>query len=158
MNAYGTGLYTPTKDTGTLSSYNGSSPEFISSSLASNAPNIARGYKQTQTSSTGNLDLILSSASFATVRGGYFYDNYIDTGIPTTTSYTYQQPSSLSPVGVPAALQGGLGFQNTPRAQITEFDKTNRGFIDVDYNQNFRAAGWHTLKGGVWATRKPQTM
>jgi hypothetical protein len=149
LNAYGTALYTPTNVTGTLSAFNGVGPNFISSSKAANQPNLARGYKQAQTSTTGNLDLILSSSSFATIRGGYFYDNYQDTGIPTTTNYTYQTASSASAVPVPAQFAGPSQTVNTPRAQITNFDKTKRGFMNVDYNQNFRAAGWHTLKGGL---------
>jgi hypothetical protein len=149
LNAYGTGLYTPTTDTGTLPAYNGEGPNFISSSAAGNAVNLKRGYKITQTNTTGNADIILSNSSFATVRGGYFYDNYADSGIPTLTSYTYQTTSASSPVPVPAALQGGVGTQNTPRATINNFDKTKRAFFNADFNQNFNAAGYHTLKGGV---------
>ncbi len=46
-----------------------------------------------------------------------FYDNYKDTGVPQTTSYTYQRSS----VGLPACrphLQGPHLFFNTPRVQI----------------------------------------
>jgi len=149
LTAYGSGLYTPTTVTGTIATYNGIGPNYISTSAAGNAVNLVRGWQQPQTSTTGNLDIILSSSSVATVRGGYFDDNYEDTGIPTTTSYTYQAASAHSGVPVPANLQGPVNTVNTPRAQITNFDTTKRGFINVDYNQNFRAAGGHTLKSGV---------
>jgi outer membrane receptor protein involved in Fe transport len=147
LTANGSLLYTPTKDTGTLPTYDGSAPNVLSSSLASNRSNLQRGYKNTQTNTSDSIDIALSNSSLVTVRGGYFYDNYADTGIPLTTSYTYQT-SSIGLANVPANLQGPIGTQNTPRAQISFFDKTKRGFINADYNQSFNAAGLHALKGG----------
>jgi hypothetical protein len=148
VNAYGSVLYTPTDSVGTLPAYNSSMANGITSSQAGNAANRDRGFRTTQTSLTGNVDLTLSSDSFLTVRGGYFYDNYEDTGIPATTSVTYQT-SSVGFDAIPAALQGPIGTQNTPRAIITAFDKTMRGDISVEYNRSFSARGSHTLKGGV---------
>ena len=84
-----------------------------------------------------------------TVKGGYFWDKFQDSGIPQTTSYTYQTPSASSRLPVPANLQGPTNTQNTTRALQTIFDTTKRGFFNVDYNHNFRGAGWHTLKGGA---------
>ncbi len=148
VNAYGSVLYTPTDSVGTLSAYSSSMANGIASSQAGNAANQDRGFRTTQTSLTGNVDITLSSASFMTVRGGYFYDNYADTGIPATTSVAYQT-SSVGFAAIPAALQGPIGTQNTPRAGITAFDKTARGDVSVDYNRSFSARGSHTLKGGV---------
>ena len=90
---------------------------------------------------------MLSNTSFLSARGGYFLDNYNDTGIPNTTNYTYQT-SSVGVAGIPASLQGPIGTQNTPRALIVEQDKTTRGFFNLDYNNAFHAAGYHTLKAG----------
>ena len=148
VNAYGSVLHTPTVSVGTLPAYNSSMADGISSSQAGNAANLDRGFRTTQTSLTGNVDITLSSASFLTVRGGYFYDNYEDTGIPATTSVAYQT-SSVGFAAIPAALQGPIGTQNTPRAGITAFDKTARGDISVEYNRSFSARGSHTLKSGV---------
>ena len=50
--------------------------------------------------------------------------------------------------GLPASLRLPNQSSNTPRAQITNFDKTHRGFFNIDYNHAFSAAGAHTLKGG----------
>jgi hypothetical protein len=149
FTAYGSVLYTPTTSTGSLPGYNGMSPNYISSSQAGNAANIKRGFEISQTSTQGNVDIVLTSSSFANMRGGYFYDNYKDTGIPETTSYTYQTTAIGLPFSIPAALQGPIGTQNTPRAQIGKFDTTKRAFFNADYNHNFKAGGWHTLKGGV---------
>ena len=91
---------------------------------------------------------MLSNSSFLSVRGGYFYDNYKDTGIPNTTNYIYQT-SSRRPGRRPGQrCRGPIGTQNTPRALIVDKDATNRGFVNVDYNHAFHAAGYHTLKGG----------
>ncbi|MEP7310412.1 MAG: carboxypeptidase regulatory-like domain-containing protein [Acidobacteriota bacterium] len=141
------GLMTPTRSTGTLSAFNGATVNGISSSLASNASQAVRGWKQDQNNVAGNVDIWLSSTAYLSVRGGYFYDNFGDTGIPTTTSVTYNT-SAVGVPGVPAALQLPLGTQNTPRSLITNFDTTKRGFMQLDYNHTFNAAGTHQLKGG----------
>jgi hypothetical protein len=151
VNAYVTALATPTYVKGTLSAYNGTGPNFISSSKAGNAANIERGWEQMQVNTTANLDVVITNGAYATFRSGYFHDRFSDTGIPTTTSYTYQRPTSdCANIGcsVPSNLAGPLGTQNTPRAQITNFDTTKRRTFNADYNHTFQGGGWHTLKGG----------
>jgi hypothetical protein len=148
VNAYGSVLFTPIDSVGTLPAYNGTMPNGISSSMAGNSANQNRGYNSNQTNVTGNVDITLSNSSFLTVRGGYFYDNYEDTGIPSTTSVSYQT-SSVGYSAIPPSLQGPIGTQNTPRAIITSFDTTTRGFVSADYNHAFTAKGWHTVKGGI---------
>ena len=147
FTASGSALFTPTTSTGTLPAYNGSGENSITSSLAANQPNVTRGFEQTQTNTSGNVDVILSGTSFLSVRGGMFYDNYNDTGIPNTTNYTYQA-TTAGVAGIPANLQGGVQTLNTPRALIVAKDATNRNFFNLDYNNAFHAGGYHTLKGG----------
>ncbi len=141
-------LATPTRSNGTISAYNGTGAQVISSSLAGNAAQGPRGFKQDQTNFSGSLDYYLTNSSLVTVRGGLFTDNYADTGIPNTTAVVWNT-SSVGLSGVSAALQQPIGFQNTPRVQITNKDQTQTGVFQVDYSQSFRAAGEHTLKGGV---------
>ncbi len=147
LQANGSVLYTPTRTTGTLPSYNGLTGNSISSSQAGNAVNLNRGFKTDQTNVSGNVDLWLTGAAYLSLRGGYFYDNYADTGIPDTTSVIWNA-SSVGVAGVPAALQQPLNYQNVPRAQITAFDKTKRGNFEADYIHSFDAAGTHSFKGG----------
>ena len=147
ITASGSALFTPTTSEGTLPAYNGSGQNIITSSAAANAPNQDRGFDQTQTNTSGNVDIVLSNTSFLSARGGYFYDNYADTGIPNTTNYTYQT-SSVGLAGVPANLQGPIQTLNTPRALIVENDTTKRNFFNLDYNNAFHAGGYHTLKAG----------
>jgi hypothetical protein len=147
VTSSGSVLFTPTTSEGTLPAYNGAGRDIITSSFAANSVNLDRGFKAMQVSTTGNVDVAVTGSSFFSVRGGYFHDNYEDTGIPNTTNYIYQT-SSVGLAGVPSNLQGAIGTQNTPRALIVLNDTTKRGFLNADYNHAFNAAGAHSLKGG----------
>ncbi len=147
VTSSGSLLFTPTTSEGTLPAYNGAARDVITSSFAANSVNLDRGFKSQQVNTTGNVDITLTNSSFFSVRGGYFHDNYEDTGIPNTTNYIYQT-SSVGLAGIPPAVQGPIGTQNTPRALIVENDTTTRGFVNADYNVAFNAGGSHNLKGG----------
>jgi hypothetical protein len=148
LNATWSTLWTPSTVTGTLSAYNGTTPNSQTSTQAGLAPNITRGFEQNQVNTSGTVDINLSNSSFLSARGGIFHDRYSDTGISTTTSYTYLTSSTLSPLPVPPSIQGASGYVNTPRAQITDFDTTKRQNFNMDYNHAFSAGGFHTVKGG----------
>lgn len=152
LRANASALVTPTRSTGTLASYDGTGANFISSSKAGNAPNINRGYKVDQDTFSGDVNVLVGNAGLLSARGGYFYDNYSDTGIPTTTSVLWNTPS-IGVAGVPAALQLPRGSQNTPRALISNFDTTKTALFQVDYSQVFTAGGSHQVKGGVGVRR-----
>jgi hypothetical protein len=148
FNASGSLLYTPIRSTGSVPSKQGSGKDFITSSLASNDVNRTRGFDSDQINTSGTLDITLSNSSFMQVRGGYFYDNYKDTGVPDVISHTYQATTEGVP-GIPASLQGPIGTQDVQRILLSVFDRTDRSFVNADYNHVFSAAGTHTLKGGV---------
>ncbi|MFN7980238.1 MAG: carboxypeptidase regulatory-like domain-containing protein [Vicinamibacterales bacterium] len=114
LQANGSILSTPTTQTGTLSAYNGTGAQVISSSLAGNAAQIGRGFKQQQTNIAGNVDFYLTNSSFVSVRGGLFNDNYFDTGVSTQTAVVWNT-TSIGVAGLPSSLQQPLGYQNTPR-------------------------------------------
>lgn len=145
-------LMTPTRSTGRLPAYDGTGTNIIASSSAANEANRTRGFETDQNSVGGNVDITVGQHGYLSVRGGYFYDNYKDTGVPSTTSYTYQQPSFNVP-GVPVSLQGPVGTTNTARIQISNFDKTTQGYMQLDYNHAFTGGGGHVLKGG-WGVRR----
>ena len=141
-------LWTPTTVTGTLAGYNGAGPNGLNSTEASQSIQHDRGWEQNQVNTNGTVDITLSNSSFLGFRSGYFHDRYTDTGIPNTTSYTYLNSTTNSTQPIPANLQGAAQFQNTPRAEIAEFDTTKRTTFDVNYNHVFSGGGFHTLKGG----------
>ncbi|MEQ1759322.1 MAG: TonB-dependent receptor [Vicinamibacterales bacterium] len=141
-------LWTPTKATGTQSAYDGATPNGLNSSAASQAFQPGRGYEVNQVNTNGMVDITLTNTSFMSVRGGFFHDRFTDTGIPSTTSFTYLNPSTAFNSQIPANIQGGTNFVNTPRSLITEFDTTKRSTFDVNYNKVFSAGGLHQIKGG----------
>ena len=77
-------------------------------------------------------------------------DNYKDTGVPTFSSVRTRRRPSRATRGlpIPADLQGGVGFQMSPRIQLANFDHTKRGYINTDFIKAFNAGGAHNLKAG----------
>jgi hypothetical protein len=141
-------LWTPTDASGTHRAYNGATPNSYVGTKSSLDTNIGRGYEINQLNTSGTFDFSLTNTSFLSFRGGYFHDRYSDTGIPLTTTYTYQTPTTPLDAQLPPSVRGGIGTSNLPRAQITEFDTTKRSTFNVDYNHVFDIGGLHTLKGG----------
>jgi hypothetical protein len=60
--------------------------------------------------------------------------------------------------GLPASLRLPNQSSNTPRALITEYDTTKRGFLNNDYNNAFYGGGLHTLKGGFGVQHNENTV
>jgi hypothetical protein len=145
-------LMTPTRSEGRLPAYDSLGANWLTTSKAANLAETTRGFHADQNNFSSNVDIWLRNNSYLSARGGYFYDTYKDTGVPNITSYTYQTPTFTVP-GVPASLQGATGTFNTPRIQITNFDTTKQGFLQLDYNHSFNAGGSHLLKGG-WGVRR----
>jgi hypothetical protein len=152
INANFSTLVTPTRDIGKIPAYNGTGANFAVGSLNSFRFNQGTGYSQNQYNLSANLDYTVSAKSLVSLRGGYFSDNYVDTGISTTTSWTYQI-TSVGLADIPAAFQGPVNTQNLPRTIITFIDKTRSPFVNLDYTQTFNAMGTHVLKGGAGARR-----
>ncbi len=148
LTVTGSTLWTPRTTTGTLSAYDGATPNAINRQQSGLAANIDRGYESSMISTTGSVNYSLSSNAFISARGGYFRDRYSDTGIPPITPYTYGNSTDNVAGLIPASLEGPSGFANTPRAEITDFDTTERGTFDVDYVHVFDAWGLHTLQAG----------
>ncbi len=141
-------LYTPTYSSGTLPSYN-SYANSVSSSLGSNEIQRNRGFYTPQSAYTGNVDLIVSNTSILSIRGGYFYDNFHDIGVPNQTSVTFQASGIDLPFDIPQELQLPVGSFNTPRIEQTFQDLVTRAYIKADYSIALNALGTHDLKVGV---------
>ena len=65
----------------------------------------------------------------------YFYDSYKN-GSAAHHELYLAQPNSTCPAFRPACRS--LNTVNTPRIQITNFDTTKQGFVQLDYNHAFR--------------------
>jgi hypothetical protein len=148
LNAYFGALLTPTKSEGTLLAYTGLGPQFTSTTRAAYEPNRTRGYEINQRNLTGNADINLTNSMFLSVKGGHFYDNYKDIGVPSTTPFRYET-TNAGMAGIPPNLVGGVLFSNTPAVVITQFDTTKQSYVQADWNAAFNAGGFHTLKVGT---------
>jgi len=143
-------LMTPTRSTGRLPGYDSLGPNWLTTSKAANLAETTRGFDADQNNFSSNVDIWLKNNSYLSARGGYFYDSYKDTGVPLTTSYTYQT-SNIGMPGIPAGLQGPVNTANTARIQISNFDTTEQSYIQLDYNHALK--GGHLFKGG-WGVRR----
>jgi hypothetical protein len=141
-------LMTPQRSTGQFPAYRGTCPQCVVSTKASNVLLPNQGFAIDQNNVSGDVNFFLTGKSLLTVRGGYFYDSYQDTGIPLTTSYSYMRTSVGAP-NVPASLQGPIGTQNLPRQEISFSDVTKQSYLQADYNRTFTGVGSHRVKGGV---------
>jgi hypothetical protein len=148
VTASGSLLATPQHSEGNLAPYRGTGTNFTTSSRVQNDPFKTQGFEVNQYNAAGDVNVSLTPSSFVSFRGGYFHDNYKDTGISTVTSYTYQR-TSVGAANIPGSLQGPVGTSNTPRTIINNYDLTTRGFVNADYNHTFGASGIHQVKGGI---------
>jgi len=154
-------LWSPTKSKGSLAAYDyfGNS---VSASTQALAPRPDIGYFSPQSNYGGQLDFTLSPTSLFTVRGGRFWDNYKDTGIPGFANVTYQTPVPTAATAtfgsdlianIPANLRGGTNFYNTPRFINNFHDLATRAYLQLDYNILTHLLGTHDLKLG-WGVQK----
>jgi hypothetical protein len=134
----------------------------VSASTQALAPRPDIGFFNPQSNYGGQLDFTLSSTSLLTVRGGRFWDNYKDTGIPGFANVTYQTPVPTVATAtfgsdlinnIPASLRGGTNFYNTPRFINNFHDLATRAYFHVDYNLLAHVLGSHDLKLG-WGVQK----
>jgi carboxypeptidase family protein/TonB-dependent receptor-like protein len=152
-------LWSPTKSTGSLPAYDFSGNTVVATTQAL-APRPGIGFFAPQANYGGNLDFTLSPTMLFSVRGGRFWDNYKDTGIPGFSAVQYQTPvlasATLTPDlinNIPASQRGGTGFYNTPRLTSNFHDLGTRTYLQLDFNKAAHVAGMHDLKLG-WGVSK----
>lgn len=142
-----TWLYTPQYLTGSLYAYDGISPNVSTRSLKAARDSASRGYNQPEQSYTGNLDFTLGNTSLLSVKGGRYYLNYKEVGVPFLKSYWWQA-SSVGLPGVPADLQQPYNYATASAAQVVH-DITTRSYVQADFSQFLRFLGSHNLKAGI---------
>ena len=142
-------LWTPTSSTGRLAGYNGECPNCSVASKAASQVNKTIGYFQPQANYGLDLTWMATPTTLLSIKGGRFWDNYKDTGIPDITPVTYLTPATNLPFEIPAALRQPTNFNNTPVINKSYYDIAARTYIQGDFAKYFRAAGSHDLKIGV---------
>ncbi len=142
-------LWTPTKATGILPGYNGECPNCATSSLAANQIRKNQGYYQPQSNYGATLDWVATPTMLLSVKGGRFWDNYRDFGLPNITPVTYSTPGTGLPFAIPTELQQPTGFGNTPRVSVRNYDIATRTYVQGDISKLVNAGGSHDLKFGI---------
>ncbi|HWB95282.1 MAG TPA: carboxypeptidase regulatory-like domain-containing protein, partial [Bryobacteraceae bacterium] len=147
-----TWLYTPSYLTGSLPAYYGNGTNWSTTSLESALGGQTRGFSQPEQSVSGSVDFTITNTSLLSVKGGRYYLNYKERGIPYTY-YTWWRGASIGIPGVPENLQFADGYQ-TPSAAQTLWDITTQNYVQADFSQFIaHALGSHNLKMGI-GTRK----
>jgi hypothetical protein len=144
-------LNTTQRLTGQLYAYDGMGANFSTQSVATAQALSNRGFHQPESTLTGQVDFTLSNTSLISVKGGRYYLDYKDVGVPATY-YTWWQASSIGITGVPSDLQKASNY-STPSAAQTLWDLTTRTYIQADFSKFVKLAGTHNFKVGVGTTK-----
>ena len=98
---------------------------------------------------SGYADFIASPQWFFSAKGGRFYRNYYQTGIPKDVRiiFTSGQPSAFA--DIPASLHRPQGFNSIPTNSASIKDAYTRDNINLDVSWFPQFAGTHRIKGGV---------
>jgi hypothetical protein len=142
-----TWLYTPTYLTGSIPAYDAFAPNTSTLSLANAQGYKTRGFNQPEQSYTGNIDFTLANTALLSVKGGRYYLNYKEVGIPYRKYYWWQS-SSVGLPGVPAELQQPNGFLTPSAAQVIH-DITTRTYVQADFSKFLNFGGQHNIKAGL---------
>ncbi len=143
-------LYTPQYLTGSLLGYNDYAPNATASPSSTAAGLATRGYAQAENSATGQIDFTLTNTSLLSVKGGRYYLNYKENGVPYQWSTNWSAnlpPAESIPSGFPVDLLQAKGY-TTPTAAQTVHDLTTRAYIQADFSQLFNFGGQHNFKVG----------
>ena len=97
-----------------------------------------------------NLDYVASANVFFGLRGGYYYQNSVDSGFPSEPRTAFST-SNIGLLDVPVALQRGAGFTSFPTAVAfsNSWDKQSRMTGQFDGTVYFKGWGEHAVKAGV---------
>jgi len=147
-----TWLYTPEYQTGSLYGYDEWGINATSSTKADAFADSRRGYNQAENSLTGQVDLTLTNSSLISVKGGRYFLNYKETGVPTSGSYWWQLTPNITTIDPTLQFDDDLQRNQgttTPSGAITASDKTTRTYIQTDMSQLFNLGGQHNIKFGV---------
>lgn len=103
---------------------------------------------------SGTADWVAAPNFFVGLRGGYYFSNFYDEGVPTADRLWYSPQGNIGLVGlngvtVPSQFQFGAGYQNILTNSATIYDEQTRLNFQVDSTYYGNFGGQHTIKGGV---------
>lgn len=113
------------------------------------AANYAIGQEQPNISYSGNVDYIVNSNWFFGVRGGYYSNDVVDSGVYQGSMFSFPSTTNIGLAGVPEALWRSTGFNSVPT--INESSQNNQTRLNLQADTTFyvNAGGTHAIKAGV---------
>lgn len=140
-------LWTPTTSEGTLLANSGYGPNFSTTDVGTVADYNRKGFFQPENSLAGEINWTVSPTSLLSVKGGRYYLNFKETGVPTDTFVIYRS-AAPGDIGLPSDLVRGVGSLSADAAQIFS-DTTTRTYVQSDFSKYFNLGGTHNLKVGA---------
>jgi outer membrane receptor protein involved in Fe transport len=101
---------------------------------------------------SGNLDWVAKTNVFFGLRGGYYFSDIVDSGVPDQIRYLYSR-GNVGLAGVPAAFQSAANFSNVPTNRAVLYDQQTRAYFQADGTWYANFGGQHTFKGGLQVDR-----
>lgn len=146
-------LYTPQYQRGQLYGYDGFMPNGSTASSENAALDVNRGFAQSENSVTGQIDYTISNSTLVSVKGGRYFLNFKENGVPATGSYLWQS-ASVDENGVPVFPGMNPDWlrpagYSTPSGARTAHDLTTRTYVQADFTQAAKLLGRHGFKFGV---------
>ena len=99
-----------------------------------------------------NVDYIVTPKFFLSARGGYFFQNEFNEGIPVSDQFIYRTSNINGCTGcppVPSQFQGPTNFSNVPTIFSSDKDEFTRMSLQTDATWFVDLGGKHQFKAGV---------
>ncbi|MBN1569960.1 MAG: TonB-dependent receptor [Acidobacteria bacterium] len=141
-------LYTTTKRDGLIPAYNAMATGTNTNTIDTYENYPTQGWYMPKNNYAGTVDITLSNTSLLSLRGGYFWDNFKDTGAPSTPMVQYGY-GNIGMEGIPLDMQHDANWYNVPGISVNNYDITSRGYFQADYSHSFRWYGTHYFKAGA---------
>ncbi|HSP33628.1 MAG TPA: TonB-dependent receptor [Thermoanaerobaculia bacterium] len=103
--------------------------------------------KKDESAYSAYADFIPAQKWYLSARGGRFYTNYRQLGIPADTRVSFTGSNSV--FDAPPALARPSGFSNIPTNSAVTFDKYTRDNLNFDVSWFPTFAGTHAFKAGI---------
>jgi Carboxypeptidase regulatory-like domain len=155
IRVYGSWLYQLQKQYGTNLPYPDSQYGYdnVAATIDPSVYNHGIGYTAPNSTTNVGMDYSITSRLIATLRFGYYFENYHDFGLPTTGTLDNWQSSGtcLTPATctlgndgnpLPPGLQQAAGYLNLPNSSTFTTQNANKA-IQGDASVAWFKSGWH---------------
>jgi hypothetical protein len=119
----------------------------VSATVDPSVYNHGIGFTAPNSTTNVGMDYSITPRVIATLRFGYYFENYHDFGLPTTGTLDNWQANGVGALDnagnpLPTALQQGLGFENLANSGTFTTQNANKA-IQGDASLAWFKSGWH---------------